>query len=176
MGEKQKVGKKYPQCNAHSGDGLNAIDSCTGVSPAADGGTQQVLQPELFLLPHLSSIPAGCNLQAWASAVRNRGLSLHEAVLPASSALPGRFSSELSKKPRRHTANGLADCSSTGQEFGEEAFHFQRPLGLTLASGAKSCSSCWNCLRRVWNGAASCPGLERSFPWTLRGSFRSARL
>ena len=176
-GEKQELGKKYPQCVTQSGGGLNAMDRelhwgqpscrwrehskfCSQSHPPASP---------------LCSTPVCYNLTAWSSAIRNGGLSLHEAVLLPFSSLPKRFSSGLSKKPRWQPANGLADCSSTFQEFGEEEFHFQRPLELNLASRAKRCSSRWNCLWMVPNRAASCQGLESSFPWTLKGLFLSAR-
>lgn len=137
-------------------------------------GTQQVLQPEpscLTSLQHpglLQSDGVIISNQEW------RPLSAWGSS-PSIFITPQKVFLWPSKKSRWQPANGLADCSSTFQESGEEEFHFQRPLELNLASGVKRCSSRWNCLWMVPNRAASCQGLESSFPWTLRGLFFPAR-
>lgn len=98
-GEKQEVGKKYPQRITQSGGGLNAMDRelhrgqpscrwrehskfCSQSHPPASP---------------LCSTPVCYNLMAWSSAIRNGGLSLHEAVLLAFSSLPKRFFSGPAK-------------------------------------------------------------------------------
>lgn len=98
-GEKQEVGKKYPQCITQSGGGLNATDRelhwgqpscrwrehskfCSQSHPPASP---------------LCSTPVCYNPMAWSSAIRNGGPSLHEAVLLEFSSLPKRFSSGSAK-------------------------------------------------------------------------------
>ena len=86
-GEKQEVGEKYPPCIAQSWGGVSEMDR--GLQWGQPRGrwrehSKFCSQSHPPASP-LCSNPVCCNLVAQSLAVRNGGLSLHEAVLPASS-------------------------------------------------------------------------------------------
>lgn len=132
-------GLAYPQSNPRSTGGLNAVP-----------GEQQWGQPSCRWKQHRkfqSHLPASCLRHLGSTQVswgpesvgisnEERGLSLRRPGLPALPAQSRRFSaSGLPRKASLADRQGLADRSSTFQEFGEEEFLFRRPQELTLNSG-----------------------------------------
>lgn len=92
---------------------------------------------------------------------------LQEAALQGSEHSPNAFPLGSAKSLCWQAANGLADCNSAFQEFGGEEFHFWRPLGLTLTSGAKRCPFLMELNGPKWSCIFPGPPVER--PLDLKG-------
>lgn len=130
-------GLAYPQSNPRSTGGLNAVQ-----------GEQQWGQPSCRWKQHRKfqgPLPASCLRHLGRTQVcwgpESVGISNEEPGLSLRPALPAQSkcfsSSGLPRNASLADRQGLADRSSTFQEFGGEEFLFRRPLELTLNSGAE---------------------------------------